>query len=246
MLGREINKPADAYAINGAINAVARQTNLCVIAIHHYNKGGASNHLNHKKAAGSFGMYASVRAFYQVEVDQATGSRFLGVSPDKNQLSLDNKSLAFRTTEVAKDRNSGRGYVIAKIHGWNESETINEVAARVSPTAKANGTPTQTKAQLCLAQLHEILNETNDFTLSKNEINRLLNRNFGKDAIKDAISLGGFYSHAFGRRREKRSYVSIHEDRKKVLELLVARGDLKPKPKGDTNGLPLLDPCESP
>lgn len=132
-MNRDIIDTKAPYEVHGAINKAARKYNLCIELIHHYGKASGKSHDNHNKSAGSFAITASVRLVNQVEVDKATGTRFLGVSPTKNNLGLRPKQvLAFRTAKVREDLNSGEGYIIADIAGWNVTETIEDIAARLT------------------------------------------------------------------------------------------------------------------
>lgn len=131
-LGLDVNDTKAPYVIHGAINRVARNRNICVELIHHYGKASGAAYDNHQKAAGSYSIFASVRSVLQVEHDMTTGTRFIGVSPNKNNLGLLTDCLAFRTTRVAEHMNDGQGYIIAEIAGWNRDETIDDVSARIT------------------------------------------------------------------------------------------------------------------
>jgi RecA/RadA recombinase len=129
--GLDIISSGDPYIFSPAINKVARQHNVSVELIHHYSKGGAA-HGNHHKTAGSFAVTSSVRNVQQVEHDKTTGTRFLGVAPNKNNLGLRHDMvLTFRIQKTREDLNSGQGYAIAELGGWNTSETIDDISARI-------------------------------------------------------------------------------------------------------------------
>jgi hypothetical protein len=131
-LGYDVNDVKIPYAIHGEINRVARQKNICVELIHHYGKASGAAYDNHQKAAGSYAIFASVRSMLQVEHDMVTGTRFIGVSPNKNNLGLLHDCLAFRTARVAEHLNDGQGYIIAELAGWNKDESIDDITTRIT------------------------------------------------------------------------------------------------------------------
>lgn len=155
-LGYDVNDTKAPYAIHGAINLVAREKNICVELIHHYGKASGAAYDNHQKAAGSYAIFASVRSVLQVEHDTTTGTRFIGVSPNKNNLGLLTDCLAFRTTRVAEHVNDGQGYIIAEIGGWNTSETIDDVSARIT---KAKNDDMRSRVRPVAVEVAEVIGE---------------------------------------------------------------------------------------
>lgn len=131
-LGQDINDTKAPYLIHGEINRVARAKNICIELIHHYGKASGANQTDHQKAAGSYAIFASVRSVLQVEHDTTTGTRFLGVAPNKNNLGLQTKVLTFRTTRVVEHLNDGQGFIIAELRRWNETDNINDIAAMIT------------------------------------------------------------------------------------------------------------------
>lgn len=198
-LGHDTNDTTAPYKIHGAINSVAREHNLCIEMIHHYGKASGAAHTDHQKAAGSFAIFASVRSVLQVEHDPTTGSRFIGVSPGKNNMGLKTECLAFRTKRVREDLNGGQGYIVAELHGWNTEETIDDVSARIT---KAKTDDLRAKIKPVSVQVSEQIQEFLAVTggvRSVEEIEAHLSKlKFSPNAIKEGKRGFGSFKNGHG------------------------------------------------
>lgn len=185
-LGYEVNDSKAPYIVHTAINRVARSRNLCIEMIHHNSKGGGQAHTNHQKSAGSYAIFSSVRSVLQVEHDPTTGTRFIGVSPNKNNLGLQQACLAFRTQRVAEHLNDGQGYIVAELAGWNDSETIDDISARVM---KAKNDDHRSKVKPVAVEVAEAIetfvSKADGVCLVKDLDAHLLKAGYSSNAVRD-------------------------------------------------------------
>jgi hypothetical protein len=185
-LGYEVNDSKSPYVVHTAINRVARSRNLCIEMIHHNSKGGGQVHTNHQKSAGSYAIFSSVRSVLQVEHDPTTGTRFIGVSPNKNNLGLQQACLAFRTQRVAEHLNDGQGYIVAELAGWNDSETIDDISARVM---KAKNDDHRSKVKPVAVEVSEAIetfvSKADGVCLVKDLDAHLLRAGYSSNAVRD-------------------------------------------------------------
>ena len=185
-LGYEVNDSKAPYVVHTAINRVARSRNLCIEMIHHNSKGGGQVHTNHQKSAGSYAIFSSVRSVLQVEHDPTTGTRFIGVSPNKNNLGLQQACLAFRTQRVAEHLNDGQGYIVAELAGWNDSETIDDISARVM---KAKSDDHRSKVKPVAVEVAEAIetfvSKADGVCLVKDLDAHLLKAGYSSNAVRD-------------------------------------------------------------
>ena len=185
-LGYEVNDSKAPYIVHTAINRVARSRNLCIEMIHHNSKGGGQVHTNHQKSAGSYAIFSSVRSVLQVEHDPTTGTRFIGVSPNKNNLGLQQACLAFRTQRVAEHLNDGQGYIVGVLAGWNDSETIDDISARVM---KAKNDDHRSKVKPVAVEVSEAIEtfvgKADGVCLVKDLDTHLLKAGYSSNAVRD-------------------------------------------------------------
>lgn len=227
------NDSAAAYQfLNDGLNQIARQKNIAIEVIHHYGKMSSRHGTGHDKGSGSTGITASVRATTLVEVDQATGSRFAGISPAKNNLGLKTDVWSFRTDMVAHHLNQGRGVLIARLNGMNTAENMLEIEARLAKAGAANRP--QTKAQICADVAKSIVASSVDGIISSEELRTALSaKGFSPNAINDSMKIANLAKHKYGFDSGSKWYTTVHESRD-VFEQIMGERASESQPDEDS------------
>jgi hypothetical protein len=209
--GWDENDSNHCYEFYDAMNALCRRHCVSIMVVDHFGKNSAITQSGSRRVSGSASKSAAVRAVFNVEVDRASGSRFIGAS--KNNIGLSDDVIAFRTkkSEFMVDGKPSH-VIIAEIAGINETETIDQVEERLKAVPSKPALKGPSKAQQCAEFITNFVTRQPDSIAAVKDVQaEALKAGYSKNSIDDAGQMIELISYKYGPKGSQKNYLCPHE-----------------------------------